>query len=227
MSSIRTLMSVVTNCDWSLYQMDVKNVFLHGDLEKEVYMDLPPGLSIENKLVCRLKKAIYGLKQSPHAWYKKLRSVILKIDFKQSEAESSMFVKTSNQGIVVILIYVDDLVITENDKVGMEHLKHHLGKEFNIKDLRNLKYFLDIEIARSHKGLFLSQRKYILELLKETEKLGSKPANISMNFSQKVTNSNEPLEDVNRFQRIVGKLIYFTIIQPDISYAMSYVSRFM
>jgi Reverse transcriptase (RNA-dependent DNA polymerase) len=167
------------------------------------------------------------LKQSPRAWYEKLRSVLLKIDFKQSEAESSMFVKISNQGIVVILIYVDDLVITGNDKVGMEHLKHHLGKEFDIKDLRNLKYFLGIEIARSHKGLFLSQRKYVLDLLKETGKLGSKPANISMDFSQKVTNSNEPLEDVNRFQRIVGKLIYLTITRPDISYVVSYVSQFM
>jgi Reverse transcriptase (RNA-dependent DNA polymerase) len=194
MNSIRTLMSVATNYDWSLYQMDVKNIFLHGDLEEEVYMDPSHGLSIENGLVCRFKKAIYGLKQSSCAWYEKLRSALLKIGFKRNEAESSMFVKTSNQGIVIILIYVDDLVIIGNDKVGMEHLKHHLGKEFDIKDLGNLKYFLDIEIARSRKGLFLSQRKYVLNLLKETGKLESKPANIPMNFSQKVTNSNEPLE---------------------------------
>lgn len=138
-----------------------------------------------------------------------------------------MFVKNSNQGIVVILIYVDDLVITENDQVGMEHLKQHLGKEFDIKDLGNLKYFLGIEIARSLKGLFLSQRKYVLNLLKETGKTGSKLANIPMDFSQKVTNNNESLEDVNRFQRLVGKLIYLTITRPDISYAVSYVSQFM
>lgn len=91
----------------------------------------------------------------------------------------------------------------------------------------NLKYFLGIEIARSHKGLFLSQRKYVLDLLRETGKLGAKPANIPMDFSQKVTTDNEPLKDIGMFQRLVGKLIYLTITRPDISYAVSYVSQFM
>ncbi|XP_020258455.1 uncharacterized protein LOC109834849 [Asparagus officinalis] len=127
MNTVRTLMSVATNYDWPLFQMDVRNAFLQGDLEEEVYMDLPPGLPMprESGLICGLKKAIYGLKQSPRAWY-------------------------------------------GSDLSGIETLKHHLSLEFDVKGLGNLKYFLGIEIAHSHKGLFLSQRKYALDLLRET-----------------------------------------------------------
>jgi Reverse transcriptase (RNA-dependent DNA polymerase) len=229
MNTVRTLMSVATNCDWSLFQMDVKNAFLQGDLEEEVYMNLPPGLPVprESGLICRLKKAIYGLKQSPRAWYGKLSSALVKVGFKKGEADSSMFTKTSNKGIIVVLIYVDDLVITGSDLSGIKTLKRHLSLEFDIKDLGNLKYFLGVEIARSHKGLFFSQRKYILDLLRETGKLGTKPANIPMDFSQKSTTDNEPLEDIGMFQRLVGKLIHLTITRPDIAYAVSCVSQFM
>jgi Reverse transcriptase (RNA-dependent DNA polymerase)/Integrase core domain/gag-polypeptide of LTR copia-type/GAG-pre-integrase domain len=227
MNTIRTLLSIATNCDWPLFQMDVRNAFLQGDLEEEVYMDLPPGLPRESGLVCKLKKAIYGLKQSPRAWYGKLSSTLVKIGYKKCVADSSLFVKQSDKGIIVILIYVDDLVITGSDLRGLEELKQHLGRKFDIKDLGNLKYFLGIEIARSNKGLFLSQRKYVLELLKETGKLAVKPAYIPMDISQKILVDDKQIEDIGMFQRLVGKLIYLTITRPDISYAVSYVSQFM
>jgi Reverse transcriptase (RNA-dependent DNA polymerase) len=174
-----------------------------------------------------LKKAIYGLKQSPRAWYGKLSSTLIKIGYEKCMADSSLFVKRSNKGIIVILIYVDDLVITGSDMKGIEELKQHLNRKFDIKDLGNLKYFLGIEIARSNKGLFLSQRKYVLDLLKETGKLAVKPAHIPMDISQKIVVENKPVKDIGMFQRLVGKLIYLTITRPDIAYAVSYVSRFM
>jgi Reverse transcriptase (RNA-dependent DNA polymerase) len=138
-----------------------------------------------------------------------------------------MFTKTSNKCIIVILIYVDDLMITGSDLSDIETLKRHLSLEFDIKDLDNLKYFLGIEITRSHKGLFLSQRKYVLDLLRETDKLGTKPANIPMDCSQKSTTDHKPLEDIGMFQRLVRKLTYLTITRPDIACAVSYVSPFM
>jgi Reverse transcriptase (RNA-dependent DNA polymerase)/Integrase core domain/gag-polypeptide of LTR copia-type len=229
MNTVRTVMSVAVNCDWPLFQMDVKNAFLQGELEEEVYMELPPGLQVDNeeKIVCRLKKAIYGLKQSPRTWYGRLSNTLFKGGFKRSGADSSMFTQVTQRGLVVILIYVDDLVITGSDLEGINDLKKHLKQEFDIKDLGILKYFLGIEVARSHKGLFLSQRKYVLDLLQETEKLGIKPANIPMEYGNKVTTNKEPLDDVRLFQRLVGKLIYLTITRPDISYTVSYISQFM
>jgi Reverse transcriptase (RNA-dependent DNA polymerase) len=178
-------------------------------------------------MACRLKKAIYGLKQSPRAWYGKLSSALTKIGYKKSEADSSMFTSVSNKGIVIILIYVDDLVITGSDQHGIAALKKHLRTEFDIKDLGYLRYFLGIEVARSHKGLFLSQRKYTFDLLKETGKLGVRPSNTPMNYSKKCSSDEDVLPDIRQFQRLVGKLIYLTITRPDIAYSVSFVSQFM
>lgn len=114
MNTFRVLMSLAINKDWKLFQMDVKNSFLHGDLKEEVYMSIPPGYPQENNtnLVCKLKKAIYGLKQSPRAWYAKLSSVLIKNGLKSSAADPSLFIKKGNLGTIVVLVYVDDLVIT-------------------------------------------------------------------------------------------------------------------
>jgi Reverse transcriptase (RNA-dependent DNA polymerase) len=148
-------------------------------------MDIRLGLSVTRKegMVCRLKKIIYGLKQSPHAWYGKLTSALTKIGYKKGEADSSMFTLVTNKGIFVILIYVDDIVIRGSDQNGIYVLKTHLRAKFDIKDLGNLKYFFGVEISRSHKGLFRCQRKYVLDLLKETDKLGVKHANTPMMYS--------------------------------------------
>ncbi|KAM2058106.1 hypothetical protein ACFX16_030722 [Malus domestica] len=107
MNSIRVLLFVAVNKGWSMYQMDVKNTFLHGDLEEEVYMKLPPGHPQGHKpdLVCKLHKSIYGLKQSPRAWYAKLSSVLNSVGFTRSNADSSLFVRTGVVGKLVVLIY--------------------------------------------------------------------------------------------------------------------------
>jgi Reverse transcriptase (RNA-dependent DNA polymerase) len=173
MSTVRILLSVATNLGWDLYQMDIKNAFLQGVLEEEVYMTLPPGHKNTSNpsLVCRLKKIIYGLKQSPRAWYVKLSFSLLKNNFIKSTADSSMFIKNSQNTTIIVLVYVDDIIITGNDNEEIKRVKKYLKDEFDIKDLGKLSYFLGIEIAHSRKGLFLSQRKYIIDLLKETGKL--------------------------------------------------------
>jgi hypothetical protein len=108
-------------------------------------------------------------------------------------------------------------------------VKNYLKNEFDIKDLGKLKYFLGIEIAYSkEKGLFLSQRKYVLDLLNETGKLGAKPANTPMEPNKKLyLDEGELLKDIGQYQRLVGKLIYLTVTRPDISFAVSLVSQFM
>ena len=131
-------------------------------------MDLPSGHPLENNkgMVCKLNKAIYGFKQSPRAWYGKLSSALIRFGFKRSATNSSMFTKAVGEGIVVILIYEDDLIITSSNLTGITELKPLLSKEFDIKDLGKLRYFLGIEVASSDKGLFLTQRKYTLDLLR-------------------------------------------------------------
>jgi Reverse transcriptase (RNA-dependent DNA polymerase) len=173
MNTVRILLSVVTNLGWNLFQMDVKNAFLQGNLEEEVYMTLPSGHKNESNpsQVCKLKKTIYGLKQSPRAWYVKLSFSLLKINFFKSTADSSMFIKHLQNTTIIILVYVDNIIITGNNNEEIKRVKQYLKREFDIKDLEKLSYFLGIEIAHSSKGLFLSQRKYVLNVLKETGKL--------------------------------------------------------
>lgn len=115
--------------------MDAKNAFLHGDLKEEVYMSTPPGHPQEAQfgLVCKLKKAIHGLKQSPRAWYAKLSSVLMLNGLKRSNADPSLFVKRSNSGIVVVLIYVDDIVITGDDQNAISKLKICYTIDFPLK----------------------------------------------------------------------------------------------
>jgi Reverse transcriptase (RNA-dependent DNA polymerase) len=207
--------------------MDVKNVFLQGDLDEEVYMDPPPGYPTQGNKVCLLKKAIYGLKQSPRAWYGKLSTALIQFGFKHSATDSSMFIKRSCNRLVVVLVYVDDLVITGNDKPGIEFLKQQLKQQFDIKDLGILRYFLGIEVARSYKGLFISQRKYVLDLLKETGMMGARPASTPMEYNDKCSTDDSQWKNIEQFQRLIGKLIYLTITRPDISYVVSYISQFM
>ncbi|KAG7559383.1 Integrase catalytic core [Arabidopsis thaliana x Arabidopsis arenosa] len=231
--TVRVVLSLATNLEWELWQMDVKNAFLQGELEEEVYMKPPPGLEDHNApgKVFKLKKAIYGLKQSPRAWYHKLSTTLLDRGFKKSEADNTLFTLPSKEGIVVILVYVDDIIISGNDKVGIQETKAFLKSVFDIKDLGELKYFLGIEVCRSKEGLFLSQRKYTLDLLSQVGKLGAKPAKTPLEDDYKANRKgeldNKPFEDVTQYQRLVGKLIYLTITRPDICFAVNVVSQHM
>ncbi|XP_068329676.1 uncharacterized mitochondrial protein AtMg00810-like [Pyrus communis] len=213
MNSVRVLLSVAVNKGWSMYQMDVKNAFLHGHLKEEVYMKLPPGhpQSNEPDLVCKLHKSIYGLKQSPRA----------------CNSDSSLFVRTGAVNKLVVLIYVDDLIITGDNPDEICNLKQSFRQRFAIKDLGILKYFLGIEMETSHKGLFLNQRKYVLDLLKEANMSDAKPAITPLDSKIKPNLDGTPLTDISYYQRLVGKLIYLTITRPDITYSVSIVSQFM
>ena len=170
MNIVRILLSLAAQYDWFLNQLDVKNAFLHGNLEEEVFMDAPPGF--ENTIgagkVCKLKKSLYGLKQSPRAWFEKFTRSVCSKGFHQSQGDHTLFFKHGDNGkITALVIYVDDIILMGNDENEARRLKEELDKEFEIKDLRNLRYFLGIEVARSRKGIFISQRKYVLDLLKE------------------------------------------------------------
>ena len=178
-------------------------------------------------MVCKLHKSIYGLKQSPRAWYAKLSLVLENVGFRRSNVDSSLFIRIGSTGKLVVLIYVDDLIVTGDNLSEIHSLKQYLRNKFALKDLGLLKYFLGIEMARSSKGLFLNQRKYVLDLLQEAKMSACKPARTPLDTNLKLDIQEEPLTNLSYYQRMVGKLIYLTITRPDISYAVSLVSQFM
>jgi len=203
--------------------MDVKNAFLHGDLEEEVFMKLHPGhpQSENPNLVCRLHKSIYGLKQSHRAWHAKLSTALEALGFSRSSADSSLYVQLGSVDKLVVLIYVDDLIIIGNNTDSIAQLKTKLQHQFPIKDLSSLKYFLGIEMAASSKGLFLNQRKYIVDLLQDAEMLHTKPAATPLDSKLRLASTGNALDSPSYYQKLVGKLIYLTITRPDITFAVS------
>ncbi|KAH9741647.1 protein kinase domain-containing protein [Citrus sinensis] len=231
MNSIRVLLSLVANLEWPLQQLDVKNAFLHGDLEEEVYMDPPLGFEnmFERGKVCKLEKSLYGLKQSPRAWFDRFTRFILKCGYRQIHSDHTMFLKHGKEDkLAVFIVYVDDIILIGNNIDEIERLKMLLTKEFETKDLGYLKYFLEIEVARSRKGIFLSQRKYILDLLEETGMLGCKPSDVPIESNHRLgATTKRRLVNKEQYQRLVGKLTCMCHTRPDITFAVGVVSQFM
>ncbi|RVW22853.1 Retrovirus-related Pol polyprotein from transposon TNT 1-94 [Vitis vinifera] len=143
LNTIRILLSLDVNQDWCLQQLDIKNAFLNGDLEEEVYMEIPPGFeeSMAKNQVCKLQKSLYGLKQSPRAWFDRFTKAVLKLGYKQGQADHTLFVKKSHAGkLVILIVYVDDIILSGNDMGELQNLKKYLSEEFEVKDLGNLKF---------------------------------------------------------------------------------------
>ena len=144
MTTIRTMIALAATKGWHLHQMEVKNAFLQGELEEEVYMIQPPGFGSTTHpiVVCRLKKPLYGLKEAPRAWHSKITHYIHQIGFKMSKSDNSLFIQSDSKGQVFILIYVDDLVIGGEHLANIEHIEKLLSAQFEMKDMKELHYFL-------------------------------------------------------------------------------------
>ena len=164
-----------------------------------------------------------------HQEFERFTKAVKKFGYSQCQADHTLFVKHSTEGkITIIIVYVDDIILTGDNEYEISNLKMCLAHEFEIKDLGNLKYFLEMEVARSKRGIVVSQQKYVLDLLKETGMFGCKPADTPMdsNYKQSITEESTPI-DKGRYQRLVGKLIYLSHTRPDISFSVSVASQFM
>nr|CAN68477.1 hypothetical protein VITISV_029627 [Vitis vinifera] len=227
MNTVRILLSLATHYNWQLLQYNVKNAFLHGDLDEEIYMNIPP--RFEGNKVCKLKKALYGLKQSPRAWFERFTKVMKESRYKQSQGDHTLFIKHSAAGgVTALLVYVNDIIVTRNDEREKHEVKQRLATEFEIKELGKLKYFLSIEVAYSIQGTFISQQKYVIDLLAETGKIGCKPVSTPMDPNHKLGEvKEEPVVDKRMYQRLVGRLIYLAHTRPNIVYSVSVISQFM
>ena len=227
LNSICIIIFLAANLDWPLHQLDVKNACLHGDLTETVYMAQPPGLESKGECVCHLKKS-NGLKQSSFAWFDKFSKAIVSQGMTCSQANNFVFYKKIRTGIVILVVYVDDIVITGSDKEDIQILIKHLSSSFLTRDLGKLCYFLGIEVVRSKVGISLSQKKYTIDILQDTCYLGSKPVATPMEPNLKLMpDEGDFVDDPDTYRQLVGKLIYLTITQPDISYVVSIMSQFM
>ncbi|XP_042035301.1 uncharacterized mitochondrial protein AtMg00810-like [Salvia splendens] len=151
-----------------------------------------------------------------------------KYEYTQSNSDHTLFIKKMGDQITCLIIYVDDMILTGDDTEEMAELRKNLFSEFEMKDLGPLKYFLRIEVLRSRKGIFINQKKYVLELLAEAGMVDCKPADTPMVQNHGLQMKEEAKQtDRGRYQRLVGKLIYLSHTRPDIAYAVGILSQFM
>lgn len=159
MKIVRTILTLSVVNQWHVHQIDLYNAFLQEDLNNEIYIELPQGFHShgENK-VCRLRKSLYGLKQSPRQWDIKITEALLKAQFQQSQFDHSLFTKKTKKELTIVLVYVDDMLITGSNLELIKETKGILQQALKM-DLGELKYFFDIEFARSKEDFFDASKK--------------------------------------------------------------------
>jgi hypothetical protein len=210
--------------------MDVKNAFLHGELDKDIYMEQPRGFEskIHPEYVCTLKKTLYGLKQAPRAWYRKIGEFLIQSGFKVAPSDSSLFVKAKDSKLVIVLVYVDDLIINGNYSEEIQRTRENLSVWFQMKELGELNHFLGLEVERTKEGILLGQQKYAKDLLQRFGMLDYKPISTPMDSNVRLQeDEGKKLEDVTMYRQLTGSVIYLTLTRPDISYPVGVVSHYI
>eukprot|EP00253_Pinus_taeda_P014390 PITA_14390 len=185
--------------------MDVKTAFLNGDLKENVFMFQPEGFAMkghEHKL-CKLVKSLYGLKQAPQAWYEKLTEHLLKLNFKHFDLDdATLFVKKVGKTIVCLVVYIDDLLMTGNNESYIASIKKELGESFKMTDLGYVHYYLGIEVTQHPNSIFLSQKKYIGDLLNGFGMIECNPLTTPMEQNLKLTSfEGNEFEDATKFMQ--------------------------
>ena len=195
-------------------------------------MDLPleyeGPLKSHGKLLCKLHKSSYDLKQASCQWNIKFTQTVVDLGFIQSKAEYSLFTRGHGGTFMTLLIYVDDIIIPGPNVNQISEVKTGLHSKFKLKDLGPLKYFLGLEIVRSPTGIIVCQRQYTLQLLEDFGFLTLKPNSNPMNPRESLQAGNSDLlDDPTSYPRLVGRLLYLTITRPDITFAVHTLSQFL
>ncbi|KAG8493508.1 hypothetical protein CXB51_010915 [Gossypium anomalum] len=195
-------------------------------------MHQPPGYeqygSNGNPLACRLKKALYGLRRAPRAWFEKLKQFLVSVGFVVSKSDASLFVRVISGSTLYILVYVNDIIITGNLSTSIDWFIQLLNSTFSFKDMSDLYYFLRIEVTRSSGCLHLCQKKYIHDILDRCSMTTTKSVHTPMVSSSTLAKSDgECLEDLNEYKSLTGALQYVVLTRLDIAYAENRICQFM
>lgn len=237
--SIRMILALAAARDWDLEQMDVSTAFLYGDLEEDIYMDQPEGFVDPEHpdWVRKLKKTLYGLKQSAREWYKCIDKYLCSIGFLQNPADSNVYVYTKGGYLVVLALYVDDAILASNNRELLNWAKGMLHKQYDMKDIGPLTFVLGVQLLRDREThtLVLHQTKYIDETLRRFNLQDAKPVSTPGCVGVKLSTLQCPQDDDDQeamsqipYRHAVGCLNYISCwTRPDIQHSVSAVSQYL
>lgn len=229
--TVRIFLALAAQRHLIVHQFDVKSAFLNGELNEEVYVEQPVGFVEKGSeaKVYKLRKALYGLKQAPRAWYSHIDQYFLTIGFQRSDREPTLYAKRSGKGdFLMVCLYVDDMIFAGSSQVLVDEFKKQMKTEFDMTDLGSLKFFLGLEVTQGEDGIFLKQELYAKELLKKFGMINCSPVMTPLQTNEKLINCDgDTPANPTSYRSLVGGLIYLTHTRPDITFAVSVVSRFM
>ncbi|GJT41958.1 putative ribonuclease H-like domain-containing protein [Tanacetum coccineum] len=227
--AIRIFLAFASYMGFIVYQMDVKSAFLYGKIDEEVYVSQPPGF-LDPKYpqkVYKVVKALYGLHQAPRAWYATLSTFLLKNRYRRGTIDKTLFIKKDKHDIILVQVYVDDIIFGSTKKSWCDEFEALMKSRFQMSSMGELTFFLGLQVKQKADGIFISQDKYVAEILKKFDFANVKTASTPIETQKPLVKDEEASNvDVHLYRSMIGSLMYLTASRPDIMFAVCACSRF-
>ncbi|GJQ98311.1 putative ribonuclease H-like domain-containing protein [Tanacetum coccineum] len=227
--AIRLFLAFASYMGFTVYQMDVKSAFLYGTIEEEVYVHQPPGFvdpAHPNK-VYKVIKALYGLHQAPRAWYETLSSFLMENGFRRGTIDKTLFIKKNKSDIMLVQVYVDDIIFGSTKKSMCTEFEDCMHKRFQMSSMGELTFFLGLQVKQQPDGIFISQDKYVADILKKFDFWSIRTATTPIESNKPLVKDEDGEDvDVHVYRSMIGSLMYLTASRLDIMFAVCACARF-
>ncbi|GJY55816.1 retrovirus-related pol polyprotein from transposon TNT 1-94 [Tanacetum coccineum] len=229
LEAIRIFLAFAAHMNMVVYQIDVKTAFLNGNLREEVYFSQPDGFVDKDKPnhVYKLKKALYGLKRAPRAWYDMLSSFLTSQDFTKGSRDPTLFIRRDDKELLLVQIYVDDIIFAASTPELCDLFSKIMCSKFKMSMMGKISFFLGLQISQSPKGIFINQSKYALESLKKYGFDSCDPVDTPMVEKSKLDEDKEGKAiDPSHYRGMIGTLLYLIASRPDLQFAICMCARY-
>ncbi|GJW15080.1 putative ribonuclease H-like domain-containing protein [Tanacetum coccineum] len=227
--AIRLFLAYASFKDFVVYQMDVKSAFLYGKIEEEVYVCQPPGFEDPDfpDRVYKVEKALYGLHQAPRAWYETLSTYLLDNGFQRGKINKTLFIKRHKGDILLVQVYVDDIIFGSTKKELCNAFEKLMHEKFQMSSIGELTFFLGLQVQQKKDGIFISQDKYVDEIIKKFRFTEVKTSSTPIETQKPLLkDENDEEVDVHMYRSMIGSLMYLTSSRPDIMFAVCAYARY-
>ncbi|GKC72091.1 putative ribonuclease H-like domain-containing protein, partial [Tanacetum coccineum] len=221
--AIRLFLYYTSFKDFIVYQMDVKSAFLYGKIEEELYVCQPPSYEDPHfpDKVYKVEKALYGLHQAIRAWYETLLTYLLDNGFHRGQIDKTLFIKSHKDDILLVQVYVDDIIFGSTKKQMSNEFETLMHNKFQMSSIGELSFFLGLQVKQKSEGIFISQDKYVVEILKKSNFASVKTASTLMETNKALVKDEEAEDvDVHLYRSMIGSLVYLTASRPDIMFVV-------